>query len=368
MLYNKQIREVCQASLFVSEETLWNAPISKKEVSVKHFLIRFVNTELIRKGFMVKRLTSQEVLKRFKEVHGDMYIYDKFVFVNTYTQSEIGCREHGYFKQTPKMHMLGQGCRKCGINKTSNSHKLTQDEFVNSVIKIHGDIFDLTNTVYEGSNKSVKLSCKICGSSFNKLPRNLLNNKTGCPDCGKLSSANTRNLNFKNYFEKRAREVHGDLYEYSIEDYDETSDIIKIFCKNHNGKFSQNVHSHLHGRGCPQCSKSGFKNNISAFLYVLKSDNFSKVGISNKNPEGRAKKVSTSSGEKFEIVYLFKFKEGHVALNVERMLLRALRDNFTNPPNKFDGYTETFCDVDAHAIGETVQTIVFFNPNVQRLK
>ena len=54
---------------------------------------------------------------------------------------------------------------------------------------------------------------------------------------------------------RRAKEVHGDKYNYSlVEDSQNVLTKIKIVCKTH-GVFEQTIHNHLQGKGCKQCYK-----------------------------------------------------------------------------------------------------------------
>lgn len=50
----------------------------------------------------------------------------------------------------------------------------------------------------------------------------------------------------------KARQSHGDTYDYSNVDYVSTSRKILIICKIH-GEFSQRPNNHLNGQGCPKC-------------------------------------------------------------------------------------------------------------------
>lgn len=55
-------------------------------------------------------------------------------------------------------------------------------------------------------------------------------------------------------FLKRAKLVHGEIYDYSKITYLYESDKITIFCKKHQIDFKQSVHKHLAGQGCSKCS------------------------------------------------------------------------------------------------------------------
>ena len=58
----------------------------------------------------VSKLSTEEFIKRAREVHCDKYNYSKVDYVNSKTKICIICPEHGEFWQTPSMHFYGQGC------------------------------------------------------------------------------------------------------------------------------------------------------------------------------------------------------------------------------------------------------------------
>ena len=55
-------------------------------------------------------------------------------------------------------------------------------------------------------------------------------------------------------FVAKAREIHGDKYDYSKVVYSKMHDYITITCPNH-GDFLQKAYSHLNGKGCSKCAK-----------------------------------------------------------------------------------------------------------------
>lgn len=60
--------------------------------------------------------TREDVLMKFKEVHGDTYEYILSDFTNTNDYTDIVCRKHGVFNQSIVNHMQGRGCRDCGYD------------------------------------------------------------------------------------------------------------------------------------------------------------------------------------------------------------------------------------------------------------
>ena len=62
----------------------------------------------------MKKLTTEEYIKRAIEIHGDSYIYDKCEYINIRTKVTVKCPEHGYFKISSGNHIYdSQGCVKC---------------------------------------------------------------------------------------------------------------------------------------------------------------------------------------------------------------------------------------------------------------
>lgn len=55
----------------------------------------------------------QEFCKRARDVHGDRYGYDDFLYVGVETKGKISCPDHGIFLQTPSNHLRGSGCPEC---------------------------------------------------------------------------------------------------------------------------------------------------------------------------------------------------------------------------------------------------------------
>ena len=53
----------------------------------------------------MKRLWTEEIVKRFCEKNGDKYDYSKVEYVNARTKVCVVCREHGEFWVKPGDHL-----------------------------------------------------------------------------------------------------------------------------------------------------------------------------------------------------------------------------------------------------------------------
>lgn len=60
------------------------------------------------------RMTKEEFIAAAQQIHGDKYLYDEVVYVNSTTPVIIKCRIHASFSKTPKDHLQkGSGCGQC---------------------------------------------------------------------------------------------------------------------------------------------------------------------------------------------------------------------------------------------------------------
>ena len=75
-----------------------------------------------------KKLTTEEFIRKARQVHGNKYDYSKSKYINTRTRLNIICPEHGEFWQTPHNHINGKGCPICRISHLENEIKLMLDK------------------------------------------------------------------------------------------------------------------------------------------------------------------------------------------------------------------------------------------------
>lgn len=127
-------------------------------------------------------LTQEDIIKRFREVHGDKYDYSKVVFKKVHEKVKIICPIHGEFEMTPSKHYhRGDGCPKCG--KMSASEKLNKNKewFIQEAKKVHGDKYDYSQVVYKKAQNKVKIICPQHGEFYQKASGHLQGH--GCSLC-----------------------------------------------------------------------------------------------------------------------------------------------------------------------------------------
>lgn len=128
--------------------------------------------------------------------------------------------------------------------------KSNAEDFIKRAKSIHGDKYDYSKVVYNGSKKNVIIGCPKHGE-FPQMPNAHLNGQ-GCRKCGTEKVGNNQRSNIDTFINK-AKLVHGDKYDYSKVVYGSSNQGVIIICKKHNKKFIQTPNSHLRGSGCPEC-------------------------------------------------------------------------------------------------------------------
>ena len=187
-----------------------------------------------------ERITQEVFISRAKAIHKNRYDYSKLEYKGLQKEVCIICPVHGEFWQKAVYHLQGNGCRECFATPKS-----TTEEFIKKAKAIYGDKYDYSKVEYKGNKVKVCMICPIHGEWW-MSPNNHLRGHR-CPGCyGTPKHTN------KEFIEK-AREVHGDKYDYSKVEYDGNKTKVCIICPQH-GEFWQSAGSHMTGSGCPKCS------------------------------------------------------------------------------------------------------------------
>lgn len=162
--------------------------------------------------------------------------------------------------------------------------KQFEQEFKEKAKQLHNNKYDYSNVVYVNSRTKVKIICPKHGG-FEQLPSSHLQGN-GCPECARewtdehkenhaKSSRKSRGMTTDEWIQ-RAKQVHGDKYDYSLTEYVNQRTNVKIICPKH-GIFEQKADSHIRGNGCRLCG--------------LQSENH--IGVHNWSDEQRQKIAKT---------------------------------------------------------------------------
>lgn len=205
----------------------------------------------------------ESFIKKAKEKHGDFYDYSKSVYTKSKEKLTIICPIHGEFKQTPNMHLKGQGCPLCGNKKKNADRVSTTEDFIAKSKEIYGDKYVFDKTIYGKSNKEkVCVTCKIHGD-FMVRPNDFLSGY-GCKKCGYEENGNRCRKSVEEFI-TCAKQVHGDKYDYSKIEYVNNKVKVCVICPEH-GEFWQRPNQHLDGCGCPLCNESKLEKKVNKIL------------------------------------------------------------------------------------------------------
>jgi Zn finger protein HypA/HybF involved in hydrogenase expression len=185
-----------------------------------------------------------EFIEKAIKIHGDRYEYDSVDYINNYTKVIIFCRIHESFTQRPNNHLNGSNCPKCAST-------ITTEEFIIKANKVHKERYSYLNADYKGVAEKIEITCSIHGNFTQKAQNHLRG--INCPKCGNENRMN-KLVSTKEQFIDKAKEIHGDKYDYSKVEYKGSNDKVKIFCSTH-GMFLQRAKGHLIGNGCIKCGK-----------------------------------------------------------------------------------------------------------------
>ena len=203
----------------------------------------------------MKSSNTADFTKKAKQVHGNIYDYSKVNYINLNTKVEIICPIHGSFLQSPSDHIhSSHGCPVCG-----GTHRLSTSEFIRRAKQVHGNKYDYSKVCYKNMRTKVIIICPVHGK-FQQLPKDHLNRGAGCPFCNRNFPLTTET------FIERAKQVHGNKYDYSKARYINGRTPITIICPIH-GEFCQRPDPHIYQKcGCPKCKESNGEKEIRVWL------------------------------------------------------------------------------------------------------
>ena len=84
---------------------------------------------------------TEDFIEKARQVHEDEYDYSLVNYINNHTHVKIICKIHGEFLQLPHNHLVGKGCRECGIQKAGH---------YTGTSKLEEDFVDFIKSFYSG--------------------------------------------------------------------------------------------------------------------------------------------------------------------------------------------------------------------------
>ena len=132
--------------------------------------------------------------------------------------------------------------------------RLTQEEFIEKVKKVHGDKYDYSKSVYKNKREKLIITCPIHGD-FKQIAGNHMNGQ-GCPKCGKIFASNYRKNNYKHFIEVSTKRFNNKFkYPYIETEYENNHSKITFVCNFCGNQFIKIANDHLNSKdgGCINC-------------------------------------------------------------------------------------------------------------------
>lgn len=161
---------------------------------------------------------------------------------------------------------------------------------------IFGNRYDYSETEFIAYRKPIRVRCRNHGYYNIEISNHLRG--SGCPKCAKISRARKIIKKCANEFVGKARNAHGNKYDYSLIKYINAKTPVDIICLIH-GIFQQPPCDHLSGYGCKRCAlehTAQLKKDKAAEEFPMKAN------IIHNNKYDYSKVIWKGSNENIEII------------------------------------------------------------------
>lgn len=185
---------------------------------------KLFNCDRHRLSELLKEDINQIKIQKFIEIsnlkHNFKYDYSLVKHFNIVKDKvQIICSIHGIFEQEVYSHKKGFGCAKCGFLSCHSQKINSKEQFIAKTKKVHGELYDYTNSNYINNSIKINILCKLHGE-FLQRPNDHLQ-KRGCHVCAKENIGWTKSK-WKNKGKNRKAKV------YIIKCFNEKEEFIKI--------------------------------------------------------------------------------------------------------------------------------------------
>lgn len=135
------------------------------------------------------------------------------------------------------------------------TRRKTIPEVLSKFQQVWGNTYDYSLiSDYKNNGQKLPIICRKHGVFYQSFAEHSKHH--GCPKCADERTSERCKLTYLQFI-YRAKEIHGNKYEYSLitqDNYVDTHNKVPILCKEH-GVFFQTPNQHLRGRGCYWCGK-----------------------------------------------------------------------------------------------------------------
>lgn len=224
---------------------------------------------------MNKETRKNNFIEKAKQIHSNENLdYSEVEYINNRTPVKIidhdldeNGIEYGEYWQTPSNHLKGKSHPRKRGKKIAMKKVLTQDEVIRRFKEVHkGENLDYSQVVYVNMRTEVKIISHDLdenGIEYGEFWQKPSIHLKGCthPKIGIKKQIKAQSYTTETFIEK-AKAVHKDDYDYSLVDYKNSREKVRIICNKMNnkgvihGEFLATPDAFLQGKGCPKCGNS----------------------------------------------------------------------------------------------------------------
>lgn len=132
-----------------------------------------------------EKKTTESYIEEARAIWGDLYDYSPLEYHGISSHITFRCMKHGLVSVYAADHLQGHGCPDCGNERKSEWKKITHDDYVESVMKVHSNYYSYQNGEYKGMHEDITVTCPIHGDFEIEAVYHLKGG--GCPYCTSVS-------------------------------------------------------------------------------------------------------------------------------------------------------------------------------------
>ena len=174
--------------------------------------------------------TQDEFLSEVRSLCGDKYGLNLVDYKTTHTAVKLRCKKHGIFSKTPSQILIDLRDKKELCNICRGIKVDSKEAFVEKARRIHGEKYDYSASIYNGSTTKLEIICPKHGSFF-KTPDAHYSGQ-GCKRCSRVGISilesqwldSFNNPNIKRNFHIRCGEKR-----FLVDGFDETTNTVYEF-------------------------------------------------------------------------------------------------------------------------------------------
>jgi hypothetical protein len=197
---------------------------------------------------------NPELFRDYREMYPRINVND-VEFLSKTGNTRVLCGECGKYSDDfsiQKILRMRHGCLDCSKAGTAKLRTKDIDKFIADATRVHGAKYDYSKSIYINAHEKLIVGCGVHGD-FEVTPSSHTNTGSGCPKCMNDAASERLRMTTEDFI-ARAREVHGDYYNYGEVVYGKNGrDKVIISCAGGH-RFEQSPEDHLVGKGCITCA------------------------------------------------------------------------------------------------------------------